>query len=188
MLLVERWILAVLRKRKFFSLQEVNQAVGELLIRLNDRPFRKRDGSRRTLFELLGKPALRSLPAARYEYGDWETHRVNIDYHVEFDNHWYSVPYHLTQQEVEVRATASIVEIFHRGVRVASHARSYDAYAATTVNDHRPSSHHIRSFSLRSIQCEVWTPSQPQGTAGRILQEPRSLSWQDPGILLRPGK
>lgn len=78
-LLVERWILAALRKRKFFSLGEVNQAIGELLIRLNDRPFRKRDGSRRTLFELLDKPALRPLPAARYEYGDWETHRVNID-------------------------------------------------------------------------------------------------------------
>ena len=106
MLLVERWILAALRKRKFFSLGEVNQAIGELLIRLNDRPFRKRDGSRRTLFELLDKPALRPLPAARYEYGDWETHRVNIDYHVEFDNHWYSVPYQLTQQEVEVRAPA----------------------------------------------------------------------------------
>jgi transposase len=66
---------------------------------------------------------LRALPAERYEHGDWETHRVNIDYHVAFDNHWYSVPYQLTQQEVEVRATAATVEIFHRGLRVASHAR-----------------------------------------------------------------
>jgi transposase len=150
-LLVERWILAALRKRKFFSLPEVNQAIGEMLIRLNERPFRKREGSRRTLFESLDKPALRSLPVTRYEYGDWETHRVNIDYHVEFDNHWYSVPYHLTQQEVEVRATASIVEIFHRGVRVASHARSYDPYTATTVNDHRPKAHQ------RHLE---WTPSR----------------------------
>ena len=150
-LLVERWILAALRQRKFFSLPEVNQAIGEMLIRLNERPFRKREGSRRTLFESLDKPALRSLPVTRYEYGDWETHRVNIDYHVEFDNHWYSVPYHLTQQEVEVRATASIVEIFHRGVRVASHARSYDPYTATTVNDHRPKAHQRRL---------EWTPSR----------------------------
>ena len=115
-LVVERWILAALRKRKFFSLGEANQAIQELLVRLNSRPFRKRDGSRRSLFESLDKPVLRALPAERYEYGDWETHRVGIDYHVEFDNHWYSVPYQLTQQEVEVRASAATVEIFHRGL------------------------------------------------------------------------
>jgi transposase len=91
------------------------------------------------------------LPAARYQYGDWETHRVNIDYHVEFDNHWYSVPYQLTQQEVEVRATAATVEIFHRGLRVASHARSHVAHVATTVNDHRPKAHQ------RHLE---WTPSR----------------------------
>src|ERR1035438_1358917 len=150
-LLVERWILAALRKRRFFHLAEVNQAIQELLVRLNDRPFRKRDGSRRSLFESLDKPALRALPAARYQYGDWETHRVNIDYHVEFDNHWYSVPYQLTQQEVEVRATAATVEIFHRGLRVASHARSHVAHVATTVNDHRPKAHQ------RHLE---WTPSR----------------------------
>src|ERR1022692_269115 len=150
-LLVERWILAALRKRKFFHLAEVNQAIQELLVRLNYRPFRKREGSRRSLFESLDKPALRALPAARYQYGDWETHRVNIDYHVEFDNHWYSVPYQLTQQEVEVRATAATVEIFHRGLRVASHARSHVAHVATTVNDHRPKAHQ------RHLE---WTPSR----------------------------
>ena len=150
-LLVERWILAALRKRKFFSLGEVNQAIEELLIRLNNRPFRKRDGSRRSLFESLDKPALRPLPTERYEYGDWETHRVNIDYHVEFDHHWYSVPYQLTQQEVEVRATATTVEVFHRGVRVASHARSQVPHTATTVNDHRPKAHQ------RHLE---WTPSR----------------------------
>jgi transposase len=150
-LVVERWILAAPRKRRFFSLGEVNQAIQELLVRLNDRPFRKREGSRRSLFESLDKPVLRGLPAERYEYGDWETHRVNIDYHVEFDNHWYSVPYQLTQQEVEVRATASTVEVFHRGVRVSSHGRSYVPYLATTVNEHRPKAHQ------RHLE---WTPSR----------------------------
>lgn len=150
-LVVERWILAALRKRRFFSLGEVNLAIQELLVRLNDRPFRKREGSRRSLFESLDKPALRALPAERYEYGDWETHRVNIDYHVEFDNHWYSVPYLLTQQEVEVRATATTVEIFHRGVRVSSHGRSYVPHVATTVDDHRPKAHQ------RHLE---WTPSR----------------------------
>jgi transposase len=150
-LLVERWILAALRKRKFFHLAEVNQAIRELVVRLNNRPFRKREGSRRILFESLDKPALRTLPAERYTYGDWETHRVNIDYHVEFDDHWYSVPYQLTQQEVEVRATAATVEIFHRGLRVASHARSPVPHVATTVNDHRPKAHQ------RHLE---WTPSR----------------------------
>ena len=150
-LLVERWILAALRKRKFFSLAEVNQAIQELLVRLNDRPFRKREGSRRSLFESLDKPALRALPTERYEYGDWETHRVNIDYHVAFDHHWYSVPYQFTQQEVEVRATAATVEIFHRGLRVASHARSQAPHVATTVTEHRPKAHQ------RHLE---WTPSR----------------------------
>ncbi|MEK9134389.1 MAG: IS21 family transposase [Pseudomonadota bacterium] len=150
-LMVERWILAALRKRKFFRLAEVNQAIAELLTRLNDRPFRKREGSRRSLFESLDQPALRALPVERYQYGDWETHRVNIDYHVAFDHHWYSVPYQLTGQEVEVRATAATLEIFHRGLRVASHARSSVPHRATTVTQHRPKSHqkHLE-----------WTPSR----------------------------
>ena len=158
-LLVERWILAALRKRKFFSLAELNQAIAELLIRLNDRPFRKRQGCRRSQFELLDKPVLRALPAERYQYGDWETHRVNIDYHVAFGHHWYSVPYQLTQQEVEVRASASVIEIFHRGVRVASHARSHLADHATTVAEHRPKAHQ------RHLE---WTPSRLVEWAGTV--------------------
>jgi transposase len=150
-LLVERWILASLRKRTFFSLGEVNEAIAELLTRLNQRPFRKREGSRQSLFAALDQPALRALPAERYQYGEWKTARVNIDYHVEFGNHFYSVPYALTQQEVEVRATASTVEIFHRSVRVASHLRSSVQYRATTRHEHRPKSHqkHLE-----------WTPSR----------------------------
>lgn len=150
-LLVERWILASLRKRTFFPRGEVNEAIAELLTRLNQRPFRKREGSRQSLFATVDQPALRALPAERYQYGEWKTARVNIDYHVEFGNHFYSVPYALTQQEVEVRAGASTVEIFHRGVRVASHLRSSARYKATTNDEHRPKSHqkHLE-----------WTPSR----------------------------
>ena len=108
-LLVERWILAALRKRTFFSLGALNEAIAELLTRLNERPFRKREGSRRTLYEALDRPALKPLPAERYQYGEWKTARVNIDYHVELDHHWYSVPYQLTQKEVEIRASAATV-------------------------------------------------------------------------------
>ena len=148
---VQRWILAALRKRTFFSLGEVNEAVAELLVKLNERPFRKREGSRRTLFESLDRPALRPLPAERYQYGEWKTARVNIDYHVEFDQHWYSVPYHLTKQEVEIHATVFTVEVLHKGVRVASHARSRLPYKHTTITDHMPKAHqeHVG-----------WTPSR----------------------------
>ena len=150
-LIVERWILAALRKRKFFSLGEANQAIGELLARLNQRGFRKREGSRQSLYEQLDKPALRPLPCERYQYGEWKSARVNIDYHVELEHHWYSVPYQLTQQEVELRATATTVEIFHKGLRVASHARSYALHCATTVEEHRPKAHQ---------RYLAWTPSR----------------------------
>ncbi len=158
-LLVERWILAALRKRTFFSLGEVNEAIAELRVRLNERPFRKREGSRRTLFEALDRPALKPLPAERYPYGEWKTVRVNIDYHVEFDRHWYSVPYQLTQQEVEIRATTATVEIFHQGTRVASHARSQAAHHHTTIHEHRPKAHQ------RHLE---WTPSRIVEWSGKI--------------------
>ena len=150
-LLVERWIVAALRKQKFFSLTALNEAIAELLERLNQRPFRKREGSRHSLFVSVDQPALRPLPAQRYEFGTWKTATANIDYHVELDRHYYSVPYTLTGQSLEVRATATTVEIFHRGRRVASHARSYTPYHATTIHEHRPKSHQ------RHLE---WTPSR----------------------------
>ena len=158
-LVVERWILMALRKRSFFSLGEVNEAVAGLLTRLNERPFRKQEGSRRTLFDTVDRPALQPLPAERYSYGEWKTARVNIDYHVEFDRHWYSVPYQLTQREVEIRASASTVEIFHRGERVASHLRSFVARRFTTTHEHRPKSHQ------RYLE---WTPSSVIEWVGTI--------------------
>src|SRR5579872_2731768 len=138
---VQRWIVAALRKRKFFSLAEVNQAIAELLGRVNQRPFRKREGSRATLFAQLDRPALKPLPATRYQFGEWATARVNIDYHIEVERHFYSVPYALVHQKLDVHLTGETVEILHRGVRVASHARSYEAGKATTLTEHRPKSH-----------------------------------------------
>lgn len=138
---VQRWIVAALRKRKFFSLEELNQAIAELLVRLNQRTFRKRSGSRATLFAQLDRPALRPLPATRFQFGEWETARVNIDYHVEVKRHFYSVPYALVHQEVDVHLTAETVEVLHRGARVASHIRSDVAGKATTLSEHRPKAH-----------------------------------------------
>jgi transposase len=138
---VQRWIVAALRKHKFFSLDEANQAIAALLVRLNQRPFRKREASRATLFAQLDRPALRPLPVTRYEFGKWTTARVNIDYHIEVERHYYSVPYALVHQNVDARLTADTLEILHRGVRVASHVRSYEAGKATTLAEHRPKAH-----------------------------------------------
>jgi len=148
---VQRWILAALRKRTFFSLCELNAAIAELRQRLNERPFRKIQGSRRSLFETLDKPALEPLPPQRYETGDWLAARVNIDYHVAVEGHFYSVPHALVHEPVDVRLTATTVEIFHRHTRVASHLRSREPNKATTVFDHRPKAHQ------RYLE---WTPSR----------------------------
>ena len=138
---VQRWIVAALRKHRFFSLEEANQAIAGLLVRLNQKPFRKREGSRATLFAQLDQPALHPLPATRYEFGDWKKVRVNIDYHIEFDRHFYSVPHALAHQEVEVRATAGTIEVLNRGVRVTSHVRSHEAGRATSLTEHMPKAH-----------------------------------------------
>jgi transposase len=140
-LLAERWILAALRHRKFFSLAELNQTICELLEKLNHRPFKKRPGCRANLFAELDRPALKPLPAERFELREWAKARVNIDYHVEFERHYYSVPYRLRGEMVEIRSTATMIEIYHRGKRVASHLRSHEPYKATSLNEHRPKSH-----------------------------------------------
>jgi transposase len=138
---VGRWILAALRKRTFFSLQELNAAIAELLHRLNRRPFKKLEGSRWSVFESLDKPALRPLPQERYELAQWKKARVNIDYHVEFDFHYYSVPFRFAQEEVEIRSTQNTVEVFRNRKRIASHRRSFERGKHTTTPEHMPKSH-----------------------------------------------
>jgi transposase len=140
-LVAERWILAALRHRKFFNLAELNQAIRELLEKLNHHPFEKLPGCRASLFAELDRPALKPLPAERFELRGWAKARVNIDYHIEFEFHYYSVPYRLKNEEVEIRSTATTIEIYHHNKRVACHPRSYEPYKATTLNEHRPKSH-----------------------------------------------
>jgi transposase len=150
-LLAERWIIAALRHRKFHALADLNEAISELLEKLNRRPFRKREGSRASLFAELDRPALRALPAERYVLAYWKTVRASIDYHIEVDRHFYSVPYQLAGQKLEARYTAPTVEIFLSGKRIASHARSHAAYRHTTVSEHMPKSHQAHL---------EWTPSR----------------------------
>jgi len=140
-LLVQRWVLARLRHRRFFSLEELNAAVAELLVELNARAFKKLPGTRASAFEALDRPALKPLPATPFQYASWKKARVNIDYHVEVLGHFYSVPYQLVRQEVEVRLSATSVECFVRGKRVAAHARSARRGGYTTCPEHMPASH-----------------------------------------------
>ena len=150
-LVVERWILAALRHRQFFSLAELNATISQLLEKLNARPFRKLPGCRRDHFEQLDRPALQPLPVEPYVYAEWKKARVHIDYHVAIDGHYYSVPCALIKKEVEVRITRSIIECFHRGNRVASHQRSYQKGRHTTVPAHMPESHR---------QAGEWSPER----------------------------
>jgi transposase len=137
---VERWILAKLRHRTFFSLAELNAAIAELLVELNERPFQGRSESRKTLFEALDRPALKPLPQDDYEYAEWRRARPGIDYHVEVDKRFYSVPHALVGQVLDLRITATTVEVMHKGKRVASHAR-HGQGRFSTQTAHMPKSH-----------------------------------------------
>ena len=165
---VERWILAALRNRTFFSLEELNREIARLLERLNTRPFKKLPGSRRELFEQLDRPALRPLPAQAYEFAEWKKVRVNIDYHVEIDGHYYSVPYPLVRKALEARYSERTVECFHKGQRVASHRRSHRKGYHTTVAEHMPTSH--RHYAEWTPQRLIrWAAKSGPATAG-VLQ------------------
>jgi transposase len=165
--IVERWILAALRHQSFFSLSELNTAIATLLERLNQRPFKKLPGSRRTAFETIDRPALRPLPLTPYVYATWKRVRVNIDYHVEVDGHYYSVPYTLVKQALDVRLTEHTVECFHQRHRIASHVRSPLKGRHTTVPEHMPKAH--REFAEWTPERLVrWAEKTGPATAGVI--------------------
>lgn len=157
-LVVERWIVAALRHRTFFSLAELNAAIRGLLEKLNTRPFKKLPGSRQQHFDSLDKPALQPLPAEPYEYAEWKKVRVHIDYHVAIENHYYSVPHELIKKQLDVRITQNTLECFYRGKRVASHCRSQQKGRHTTVPAHMPESHR---------QAGEWTPQRLSSWAAK---------------------
>jgi transposase len=166
-LVAQRWILAALRHRTFYHLNELNAAIGELLDKLNDRVMRHVRQSRRELFERLDRPALKPLPSQPYEYAEWGQARVNIDYHLSVDDHFYSAPYTLTHETLWYRASHRTVELFHQGKRIASHVRSFKKYGYTTEPSHRPASHraHLEWTPSRLIQ---WGQSIGVNTAAAI--------------------
>jgi transposase len=161
-LIAERQILAALRDCKFFSVGELNQAIRPLLDKLNAQPFQKLEGSRNSWFDTQEKDKLLPLPAHPFEFATWAKAKVNIDYHVSVDNHFYSVPYSLIHRQLDVRLTEQVVELFHDGKRVAAHPRSRAPGKFTTLDEHRPKSHQ------RYLE---WTP-------GRMIEWARKIGPQ----------
>ena len=170
-LVVERWVLAPLRKLQFFSLAEVNKAIRQKVAELNERAFRGEPTSRRELFEELERPALKPLPTQRYELAEWKKVTVNIDYHVEHrdisSRRYYSVPYTLVHQKLELRATASIIEVFKAGRRVASHPREHGRRRYITDPAHMPPSHRAHL---------EWTPTRLVSWASTVSPHAAALA------------
>jgi transposase len=150
-LIAQRFILAGLRHRTFFSLAEANAAIRERLNLLNNRPFRKLPGCRRSRFEELDRPAMLPLPESPYQFAQWKKAQVHIDYHVELDRHFYSVPHRLVREQVDIRYTETTVECLYKGTRVASHPRSFVQGKHTTTPEHMPKAH--REYA-------EWTPQR----------------------------
>ncbi len=150
-LIAKRWILSALRHRTFYGLAELNGAIGKLLERLNSRALRKLKQSRRELFDLFDRSQAGPLPEKTYEYAEWKLATVNIDYHIEIDKHYYSVPYRLLREKLDVRLTAHTVEVFQKGERLAAHVRSFLPHTHTTLKEHMPPAHQ---------NYLEWTPSR----------------------------
>jgi transposase len=169
-LIVQRWILARLRNRRFFSLGELNAAISLLLADLNHRPFKKLPGCRRSAFEALDAPALRPLPSTRFVISRWKAAKVNIDYHVEFEGHYYSVPHRLVGTKLDVRVTGDLLECFAANQRVASHPVSLVRGGFTTTAEHMPASHRAH------LQ---WTPAKLMAWGQRIgVSTAAVVTWQ----------
>jgi len=171
-LVVQRWILACLRNRTFYGLRDMNEAIRELLEKLNNREMRKLHRSRKQMFETLDKPASLPLVRQRYEYAEWRKARTNIDYHIEVYSHYYSVPFSLVHQQVDVRSTGQTIEVFYKGQRQASHVRSYVKYKYTTSSEHMPEAHrkYLEWTPTRIIQWAEKTGAYTREVVKTILE------------------
>lgn len=157
--IVERYMLGKLRNRTFFSLDELNDAVRECVTTINAKVMKRIDKSRNELFASIDEPVLKALPAERYQYAEWKRATVAPDYHVEVDDHYYSVSYTLLRESIDARLTTNTVELFHKGKRVASHPRSSLKHKHSTTKEHMPSSH--RRYA-------EWTPARMLRDAAKI--------------------
>jgi transposase len=172
-LIAERWILAVLRHRTFYSLEELREAVRDLVDKLNHRPMRRIKKSRWQLYEEVERAAMQPLPERTFELAQWSRPKVDISYHVEFDDHFYSVPYQLIGERLDVRATETTVEVLHGGKRITSHTRSYKKNDYTTKDEHMPRNHRAQA---------EWTPQRVANWAKKV--GPGTAAFVE-GLLLR---
>ena len=168
-LISQRWILAVLRHRTFYSLAELNAAIRECLERINTRLLHRVKKARRELFEALDRPNALPLPQRHYEYAEWYKAKVQLNYHIDVDRHYYSVPFQLIHEKLDIRLTGTTVEAFNKGVRVAAHIRSQIKGGYTTLPDHMPPSHRFYAEwnPARFIQ---WAGKTGESTA-RLVEE-----------------
>jgi transposase len=173
--IVERWLLGRLRNRRFHGLAEVNAAIGELLVALNEqRVLRHLGRTRRQLFEEIDAPKLKALPAEPYALAEWRVRKVGLDYHIDFDGHFYSVPYRHARAGVEVRATLRTVEVFLDGERIAAHVRGSGDGKHTTLAEHMPSSHRrYADWTLERILREADAVGPSTGLLCRMILEHR---------------
>jgi len=183
--IVQRWILAVLRKRVFFSIQELNQAIKELLEHLNNREMKHLGQSRKELFESIEKPFLKPLPQNSYDFWEWGKATVPPDYHVKFDHNYYSVPYRYIQHRVDIRANERILEVFCKDKLIASHKRCYEKHFTSTRVEHMPKKHrkiaevtpqHLMAWSQKVgisthnlIECILSSERHPEQTYRQCL-------------------
>ena len=174
-LIVERYLLGRLRHRTFCSLAELNQAIREMLADINGRrPLRRLGVTRKQLFEELDRPALKPLPAEPYVYAEWRVRRAGLDYHVEVEDHYYSVPHRFAKDELEVRLTARTVEVFRKGERIAAHIRNSGNHRHTTIPEHMPSSHrHFADWSIERIRREASAIGCSTGALCELILEER---------------
>src|ERR1700686_612407 len=174
-LIIERWLLGRLRHRRFYSLAELNTAIGELLRQLNDERLIRRLGvTRRALFEELDRPHPNPLPGQAYCFAEWRVRRVGVDYHVELEGHFYSVPHRFARSEVEVRLTPRAVEIFLKGERIAAHLRASGNHRHTTVPEHMPSSHRrYADWTVERIRREAAAIGPATATLCELILERR---------------
>src|SRR5580692_8828558 len=174
-LVAQRWVLAKIRNQTFFSLVELNTRIAELVDELNDRKMKVYGASRRELFERLDRPALRAMPTERFAYGEWKSAKVNIDYHLEYDHHYYSAEHTRRGERLIVRATRATVEIFSGTERITSHVRSYERGRHTTKPEHMPKSHqkHLEWTPSRIVTWAESIGAETAKLASAILEERR---------------
>jgi transposase len=174
-LIVERYLLGRLRHRSFYSLAELNQAIQGMLADINGRRrLRSLGVTRQQLFEELDRSALRPLPAEPYVYAEWRVRRAGLDYHVDVEDHYYSVPFRFAKDELEVRLTARTVEVFRKGERIAAHIRNSGNRRHTTTPEHMPSSHrHFADWSIERIRREASAIGRSTGALCELILEER---------------